>query len=591
MTRSSYKATKEGFVSGGEGSSAMEVMGVMMSLLVKQLTHLVHGWMDGRWAHHGLAARLAIEFLVLIVPPLAIITVLGERLWTSNLILGLCAIVARALHARSQESLPGSSDRTIKSRATHPVDAPSPPVGTLRRRITESTHHHHHVPLSFPESPSSKPLIPLQLHQPFLTVYRAQLVLLTALSILAVDFTIFPRKFAKTESWGISLVILLSTPVLFFFPFFLWTPVDGCRRRLIRLLSGHRRRPSHLKTAARDAWRTVLGLVRILFVKGVDYPEHVTEYGVHWNFFFTLSILPMTGVFARRLYEACGVNLAMIGVLLAVGTFHQAVLSFGGVQEYVLSGAPRTTLVSANREGLASLPGERALKTKPDREESRKAGSDEPEHTGYATIYVLGVSAGTYILPPSPDFLARRASGRQQPDGRQRGKALVVYSSWAIIWWAGFLLAQTLLAAPSRRLANPTYCFWIAATNMTVITGHSLVREVLLCGGAAVPDLFTAINRNGLAVFLVVSPSLASSRIARALTPHSLHRLICSRVSSTFPSTPSTSPPAPHSLSCSLTPSSSSPSPGPSATSNSPSRTPSLLSHNPFAQAFLLLLV
>lgn len=471
MTRSSYKATKEGFVSGGEGSSAMEVMGVMMSLL---LTHLVHGWMDGRWAHHGLAARLAIEFLVLIVPPLAIITVLGERLWTSNLILGLCAIVARALHARSQESLPGSSDRTIKSRATHPVDAPSPPVGTLRRRITESTHHHHHVPLSFPESPSSKPLIPLQLHQPFLTVYRAQLVLLTALSILAVDFTIFPRKFAKTESWGISLMDAGVGSFVFSLGI-----VDA--RPILK-------RPPEMHGAPvwKDVWCStrktmpllVLGLVRILFVKGVDYPEHVTEYGVHWNFFFTLSILPMTGVFARRLYEACGVNLAMIGVLLAV--VHQAVLSFGGVQEYVLSGAPRTTLVSANREGLASLP-------------------------GYATIYVLGVSAGTYILPPSPDFLARRASGRQQPDGRQRGKALVVYSSWAIIWWAGFLLAQTLLAAPSRRLANPTYCFWIAATNMTVITGHSLVREVLLCGGAAVPDLFTAINRNGLAVFLVAN--------------------------------------------------------------------------------------
>ncbi|WAQ88869.1 hypothetical protein PtA15_10A290 [Puccinia triticina] len=55
---------------------------------------------------------------------------------------------------------------------------------------------------------------PLRFHQPFLTVYRVQLVLLTALSILAVDFTIFPRKFAMTESWGISLVSLVCSILL-----------------------------------------------------------------------------------------------------------------------------------------------------------------------------------------------------------------------------------------------------------------------------------------------------------------------------------------------------------------------------------------
>lgn len=39
-----------------------------------------------------------------------------------------------------------------------------------------------------------------------LTTYRAHMILLTAICILAVDFRIFPRSLAKCETFGVSVV-------------------------------------------------------------------------------------------------------------------------------------------------------------------------------------------------------------------------------------------------------------------------------------------------------------------------------------------------------------------------------------------------
>jgi phosphatidylinositol glycan class W len=62
-----------------------------------------------------------------------------------------------------------------------------------------------------PNGRSRAETLPAQLSQPLrplpaLTTYRAHMMLMTILSILAVDFPVFPRFLAKCETYGVSLV-------------------------------------------------------------------------------------------------------------------------------------------------------------------------------------------------------------------------------------------------------------------------------------------------------------------------------------------------------------------------------------------------
>ncbi|GAA5979812.1 hypothetical protein JCM11641_002701 [Rhodosporidiobolus odoratus] len=340
--------------------------------------------------------------------------------------------------------------------------------------------------------------------RPFVTSYRAIMMVMTVLGILAVDFPVFPREFAKAETWGTSLMDLGVGSFVFSLGLVAALP----------LLRGTDSQP-YLTTIWRSFKKclplVLLGLVRVVMVKGVDYPEHVSEYGVHWNFFFTIALLPvfgaaLIGIFVKK------VDLHWVGLLVSVA--HQFLLSSTGLQTWTLEAA-RTTLISQNKEGIVSF-------------------------FGYLSIYLLGLATGLYVLPPDPSFFSLQSRPRSPPaisssetkrhsDEKrskvwtpQPGKLAEVLGSYAIVWWIVFGGVRWVSGVEvSRRLANLPYVLWITAFNTSFIFLYLAIHLVVASRSSSpsstspsqhgnssqsattAPVIFEAINRNGLVVFLL----------------------------------------------------------------------------------------
>ncbi|PAA46177.1 hypothetical protein BOX15_Mlig010665g2 [Macrostomum lignano] len=173
--------------------------------------------------------------------------------------------------------------------------------------------------------------------RPLFKEFQALLLLQTSVAILAVDFPAMPRRLAKAESAGVGLMDVGAPAFAFASGLLAPAPTPFSMSRWRRSLVG-----ACLPLA-------LLGLARTLAVKASDYQEHVTEYGVHWNFFITLACL-------RAVWPALSGRPGLWSLVLAAGHC-LLVLPFGGA-EFLLASGDRHLLwpLVANKEGLMSLP-------------------------------------------------------------------------------------------------------------------------------------------------------------------------------------------------------------------------------------------
>ncbi|XP_047150535.1 uncharacterized protein At4g17910-like isoform X3 [Vigna umbellata] len=280
----------------------------------------------------------------------------------------------------------------------------------------------------------------------YVTSYRVLVMIITILCILAVDFKIFPRRYAKTETYGTSLMDLGVGA------FVLANSLVSRQARNIASVSW--------KTAVVSSSPLILlGFFRLVTTTGVDYQVHVGEYGVHWNFFFTLAAVSILSSFINIAPQYCGV----IGSLLLVG--YQFCL-VQGLNHYLLSDERGVDILSQNKEGIFSI-------------------------FGYWGMYLLGVYLGNFLI-----FGSHSSGFRSSRWVRIRVWAL------SILFWLLTVLLDRHVERVSRRTCNLAYVTMILADNLQLL---SVLMLADLVPGTKTSVLEEAFSRNLLATFLLAN--------------------------------------------------------------------------------------
>lgn len=333
-----------------------------------------------------------------------------------------------------------------------------------------------------PDNSRDTTLDPLPV-KPFITHYRGSMMVITCIAILAVDFRVFPRRFAKVENWGTSLMDMGVGSFVF------TNGVVSARSSLKTKKGTVPPLATRLVTSMRHSLPLlVLGVIRLVSVKGLDYAEHVSEYGVHWNFFFTLGFLPP---FVALLQSAFAFVPSYAVLSFVLAAIYELALDKSNLGAFILT-AKRTNLFSQNREGIFSF-------------------------IGYLAIFLAGQSLGSIALPRQQP-LQKNATAITRFQQSILGKITIT----AVLWTALFHFSVSyygLGLGVSRRLANLPYFLWVCSFNSYQIAICCAVERVLFPNvhkattkdmerqrcKEATSTVLHAINRNGLAVFLLAN--------------------------------------------------------------------------------------
>lgn len=462
----SQRELKEAFVSNLNGTSLQEVV---LGSCLAPLCHLsrglililLHQTRASNKTTFPLISHMCLDFCVLILPLVVSCTVLSGVL--QQVVICIALIISALFYVIN-----------CHASAQHP---------------------HKNVP-SFLQSHTQVQKVP------FVTTFRVLVNVKTAISILAVDFSVFPRRYAKTETYGTGVMDVGVGAFVF---------ANGlvCPEARRKEVSGSKM--SHLMKQLLSVWPLfALGIARMASVKMSDYQEHVTEYGVHWNFFFTLAIVR---VVASSLLVIVPVSYSWL-VALLISSFYQYTLETSGLKAFLMHNTDRhQDLIHANKEGIFSV-------------------------VGYVAIYMAGVQVGLHVMQPRSEV-------------REWLSSLSKFLIGSSVLYGAVYVCQALVEPVSRRMANLPFCLWSVAQSLLLMSLTGLADLVLLLfkrtsGCQCIPSswdlckpksgsaeqklgdadrmcLIQAVNRNQLLFFLLAN-------VLTGLTNSTVDTLSCSNL-------------------------------------------------------------
>jgi glucosaminylphosphatidylinositol acyltransferase len=266
--------------------------------------------------------------------------------------------------------------------------------------------------------------------------YRAAMMVMTCVAILSVDFPIFPRRFAKTESFGFSPMDIGVGSFIFA------SALVSKDSRDCDYLNRNTFKARFLEIIESTRTLIFLGLFKFFTHWFANYQVHVSEYGVHWNFFLTLAFVPLLSLTAILLTNSLHFPRSLKTWLpMAIGLFLSANYEFilqsnsSTFQNYVLSNSrSSTSFLNQNREGILGL-------------------------IGFTSIHLAGISCGRFIFHERKDT-ANTSLFRY---------FLVLLILFSVFLSLFFFNEAYLSLETSRRLVNMQYVLFTMFINIATI--------------------------------------------------------------------------------------------------------------------------